>query len=158
MLKKNLTLSFIICLGLSFMGVARQSKPTVDSLAWLKGCWASEDGKVTEQWMAPAGRAMLGMSRTVANGEMVAFEFLQIRDIKDKGVHFIAKPSGQPEASFKLLRSSDKEVVFENPEHDFPQRVIYRLKSDGSLVGRIEGKQGDKEKGIDFPYVRAKCE
>jgi hypothetical protein len=158
MLRRNLILSFIICLAFSFMSFARESKSTVDSLAWMKGCWASEDGKVTEQWMAPAGRAMLGMGRTVMNGEMVAFEFMQIRDIKDKGVHFIAKPSGQAEASFKLVRSSDKEVVFENPEHDFPQRVIYRLKSDGSLVGRIEGKQNGKEKGIDFPLIRAKCE
>jgi hypothetical protein len=32
-------------------------------------------------------------------------------------------------------------VVFENPAHDFPQRVIYHLKDDGTMVASIEGLQ-----------------
>jgi hypothetical protein len=62
-------------------------------------------------------------------GRAVAYEFRQIRE--DGGrIAFIAKPSGQPEASFALLKSGSREVVFENAAHDFPQRVMYRLEKE----------------------------
>ena len=101
---------------------------------------------------------MLGISRTVADGKTVEFEFMQIRQEADGGILFIAKPSGQPEATFKLIKSGAREVIFENPQHDFPQRVIYRLQSDGSLLGRIEGVSKGKEKSVDFPMSRERCD
>jgi hypothetical protein len=30
---------------------------------------------------------------------------------------------------------SENDVVFENKEHDFPQRIIYRLVASGKLLG-----------------------
>jgi len=29
--------------------------------------------------------------------------------------------------------------MFENPAHDFPKRITYRLQPDGTLVTRVEG-------------------
>ena len=101
---------------------------------------------------------MLGISRTVADGKTIEFEFMQIRQEASGNIVFIAKPSGQPEATFKLIKGSATEVVFENPQHDFPQRVIYRLQGEGSLLGRIEGVSKAKEKAADFPMTRASCD
>ena len=56
-----------------------------------------------------------------------------------------------------MIQSSATEVIFENPEHDFPQRVIYRLQPDGLLVGRIEGISKGKPRAIDFPMKRVPC-
>ncbi len=99
---------------------------------------------------------MLGMSRTVANGKTVAFEFIQIRE-QDGDIFYIAKPSGQEEASFKLVKYENKEAVFENPQHDFPQRIIYRLEKDGTLAAAVAGTSKGKFKKIEFPMKRAKC-
>jgi hypothetical protein len=112
----------------------------VAALSWLSGCWRQESPSrtVDETWMAPAGDGMLGMSRTVANGRIVEHEFLQIR-VQDRRLVYIAKPSGQPEATFTAIKMGSREVVFENPAHDFPQRIIYRLQADRSLSARIEG-------------------
>jgi hypothetical protein len=129
----------------------------IGELAWMAGCWRQESASriVDEMWMAPAGGAMLGVSRTVAGGRTVAHEFLQIRE--DAGrIIFIARPSGQAEASFALLRSGPREVVFENPAHDFPQRVTYRLDGD-TLAGRIEGTQNGKPRSVDYPMRRTAC-
>jgi hypothetical protein len=101
---------------------------------------------------------MLGLSRTVADGKTVEFEFTQIRQEPNGDIYFIAKPSGQPEAIFKLIKGSANEVIFENPQHDFPQRVIYRLQGDDALLGRIEGVSQGKEKSVDFPMSRARCD
>ena len=140
--------------------VPQTPKPTINDLAWLAGCWQSNMGgrEINEQWMKPSGRTMLGMGRTVANGKTVEYEFVQIRSKQDGEIYYVAKPSDQTEASFKLIRLQNREAVFENLEHDFPQRIIYRLESDGSLFARVEGMSKGKLRGIDYPMKRARCE
>ena len=106
--------------------------------------------------MAPAGGTMLGMSRTVKQGRTVEFEFMQIRTTDTGSLAFIAKPSGQDEATFPLLRLTDSEAAFENLQHDFPQRVIYRL--DGAtLRARIEGMRNGSIRAMEFPMTRTAC-
>lgn len=53
---------------------------------------------------------------------------------------------------------SKDSVTFENPQHDFPQKVSYRLESADRLIGRIEGNRGGSLRGIDFPMRRVPCE
>lgn len=138
----------------------------VAALSWMSGCWRQESPSrmVDEVWMAPSGDGMLGMSRTVACPEpcrgaqrrMVDHEFLQIR-AQDGRIVYIAKPSRQPEATFTAVKVGPGEVVFENPAHDFPQRIIYRLQGDGSLAARIEGVAKGEARGVDFPMRRVTC-
>jgi uncharacterized protein DUF6265 len=152
---KAIGLSLVIC----FSTTAQSPKPTVNDFAWLAGCWeANRNGReINEQWMKPSGGSMLGMARTVANGKTVEYEFVQIREQTDGEIYYVAKPSGQPEASFKLVKLQNREATFENPEHDFPQRVIYRLEPDGSLFARVEGTSKGKARGFDYPMKRGQC-
>jgi len=113
---------------------------------------------MTEHWMKPDGGTMLGMNRTVTNGKTAAWEFMRIVQEEEGDVFFIALPSGQKETRFTMIRSSAREAVFENPTHDFPQRVIYRLQENGSLLGRIEGTTQGKERAVDFPLQKTRCE
>ena len=139
---------------------AQTANPTINDLSFLAGCWElNRDGReINEQWMKPSGGVMLGMGRTVAQGSVREYEFTQIRQDKDGAIYYVARPSGQTEASFKLVKLQNKEAVFENLEHDFPQRVIYRLQADGSLFARVEGAVKGQTRGIDYPYKRAKCD
>jgi len=135
-----------------------QGSVSLDQLSWISGCWEGRTGNrvYTEQWMKPGGGLMMGMSRTVAGDKATEYEFLQIRQ-QGHDILYVAKPSGQSEASFKLVRHSDREAVFENPQHDFPQRIIYRVQPDGSLFARIEGKNNGTDRGVDYPMKRATC-
>jgi hypothetical protein len=128
-------------------------------LAWLGGCWKSANGEAgsEEQWMPAAGDTMLGMGRTVKQGRTVSHEFMQIR-AADGTLAFTAHPSGQRTATFPLLRISDNEVVFENAQHDFPQRVVYKLESENRLAARIEGVRNGNLRVIDFPMHRVSCD
>jgi len=148
------TLAAVAALTIRTLG---QPAATTADLAFLAGCWKFErNGRVTEEhWLAPAGGSLMGVSRTVAGGKTVEFEFLQIRDLPD-GLTYIARPSGQPEASFKAATSRPGEIVFENPTHDFPQRIRYRRAGD-ALHARVEGKRNGKTDGFDYPYVRVSC-
>jgi hypothetical protein len=137
---------------------ADRKDASVATLSWLAGCWESARGerRMEEQWMTPGGGTMLGMSRTVEGGQTIEFEFLQIREERERLV-FTARPSGQEEASFASIELSASKVVFENAAHDFPQRIIYRLEPDGSLAARIEGEQGGRPRGVDFRMQRRAC-
>lgn len=130
---------------------------TIDDLAWLAGAWEFErnDRVVREEWMPPGGGTMLGMSRTVKAGKTVAHEFLLLRTDEQGDVYYVASPSGQATAEFRLVRSDVRSVVFENKTHDFPQRIGYKLREDRLLLAWIEGKGRDgKLKRIEFPYER----
>jgi hypothetical protein len=134
-------------------------QPTASTadLAFMTGCWKFErSGRLVEEhWLAPAGGSLMGVSRTVAGGKTVEYEFLQIRDLPE-GLTYIATPANQPEARFKMASKTSDEIVFENPTHDFPQRIRYRREGE-ALHARIEGTTNGKARGIDFPYQRAAC-
>jgi hypothetical protein len=130
----------------------------IDRLWWLSGCWeASSETQVTEeQWMEPRGNSMLGMNRTLRNRTLVGYELVVIR--ADSGsLVFQAHPSGQASAVFTQLALSDTSVVFENPEHDFPQRIGYSQRGSDSLYAWIWGVAGGEVRTIDFRYERAVC-
>jgi hypothetical protein len=137
---------------------AERGEASVARLSWLAGCWEGEQGgrRYEEQWMAPRGGSMIGMSRTVRGDRTSEFEFMHIREEEGRLV-FTARPSGQEEASFRSVEIAATKVVFENPAHDFPQRIIYLLEGDGSLTARIEGEQDGRSRGLDFPMRRTEC-
>lgn len=146
-------------LPILLLACATAQADPLDRLAWLAGCWAQdgrEPGSV-EQWMAPAGGLMLGMARTLKGGRVVEFEFMQIRQDADGALSFVAQPQGRPPTAFALVRQTDSELQFENPGHDFPQRVIYRLAAPDRLAARIEGQRNGQLRGIDFPMRRTPC-
>lgn len=127
-------------------------------LAWLAGCWIDEDGGAEEHWMAPAGGSLLGMSRTIREGRTAAYEFLRISETSGSSLELVALPSGQAEARFPLARLTEGQVVFENPAHDFPQRIAYRLDSPSRLEARIEGSGGAQPpRVIRFSFIRTPC-
>jgi hypothetical protein len=150
--------AWVLCASMA--GAAALAADSVDSLAWLAGCWARTDADVGsgEQWTAPAGGTMLGVSRTVRDGRTIEHEFVVIRPTADGALVYHAHPSGQASAEFRLLRLLEREVVFENATHDFPQRVGYRLGDDGTLMAWIEGTRGGAVKRIAFPMRRASCD
>lgn len=140
-------------------GEAPKAPPAkIEDVAWLQGCWESVSPQRTieEQWMAPRGRSMLGMGRTVRGGDLVEYESVLLRE-EDGKLAYEAHPSGQPPAVF-LSRSVDGlSVVFENLHHDFPQRVGYRRDGADSLLAWIEGTLKGRSKRVEFPYRRSAC-
>ncbi|OWQ85626.1 hypothetical protein CDN99_21300 [Roseateles aquatilis] len=150
----------LIAALLSSPMVARAEDSPLEQLSWLAGCWAAENGEAgsVEHWLPLAGGTMLGIGRTVKNGRTVEHEFLQIRLNAEGKPVYIALPSRQKEATFVATSIGDRAVVFENPAHDFPQRISYRAVGDDRLAARIEGLRNGAARGIDFPMKRVSCE
>jgi hypothetical protein len=117
----------------------------LEGLRFIEGDWRGESGKarIEEHWIEAAGGTMLGVSRTIVSGKTVAFEFLRIEARAD-GIFYVAQPNGSAPTDFKLTKLSAGEAVFENPQHDHPKIIRYRLGED-TLVAEVEGDEGKQE-------------
>ena len=135
-----------------------QAPRTINEAAWLAGCWTREAAgrQYDEQWMKPAGGTMIGMSRTVSKGRTTAWEFIQLRE-EGGEIFYVAKPSNQAEARFRLVESREGYLRFENPEHDFPKVIMYTRGADGALLAQIQGPMNGQTRTIDFPMTRGGC-
>ena len=136
-----------------FLLTAHGSPLTAQSLkdfAWLAGS-RSVQGNVLieERWTEPASNMMLGVSRTVRGDKVVEFEFLRIEARAD-GIYYVAQPGGRPATDFKLMKWDGTEAIFENPQHDFPKRVVYRRLPDNVVVAKVDGGAGTK--GQEFTF------
>lgn len=140
--RRYLVTSLLITVALAAQASTgpRQERSGAASLEWLAGSWYGMDGttRVEEVWMRPAAGVMLGMHRDVDSAGLVWFEFLRI-ETRGGVTTYAAMPGGRPAVLFTMKEMTRTSVIFENPENDFPQRIIYRLGEDGMLHARIEG-------------------
>lgn len=132
--------------------------PTIADLSWISGDWQTAPGgrtQIEEHWTNVAGGTIMGMSRTVAGDKTAEFEYLRIEQRAD-GVYYVAHPKARcPGTDFKLTRASATEAVFENPQHDFPKRIIYRKSGDDALTASIDGGEGTKAMSFSFRRMKS---
>ena len=150
----KLALAAALCVALQTVS---SQPPRIDDVAWLTGCWEHLAGArtVEEHWLAPRAHSMVNVGRTVQADKLVEYEMVLIRE-QDGRLAYEAHPSGQPAAVFMSRTVSAHEVVFENLQHDFPQRVGYKRDGD-ALLGWIEGVRNGQTRRIEFPYRKVTC-
>lgn len=144
---------FVLILGIVLASTS-SGAATLDDLSWMRGHWRSEsDRGITEElWMPAEGSVMLGLNRVIQPGKRAFFEFLRIEE-RDGAIDYVAQPGGAAPTSFRLVSIEAAKAVFENLEHDFPQRIIYRL-DDGKLCARIEGVVSGKESSQGWCWAK----
>lgn len=101
--------------------------PDISQLGWLSGHWrteAREQGWTEELWSGTEGQSLLGLNRTVQGDRTGGYEFMRIA-ADEQG-----SPAGAPAVRFAMVESRANIVVFENREHDYPQRIVYRREGD----------------------------
>ena len=125
------------------------------SLDWIAGHWCVDRGEdsVEELWLPPHGGVVVGLGRTRTTDRTTRFEYLRIVD-RDGAQSYIAQPGGRPPTAFRRTAGGLRWVRFENPDHDFPQRIEYRRKGD-ALRAEVSGPgKNGKEVVITVNYSR----
>jgi hypothetical protein len=156
----------VVAALLAFLALVQEPAPPprpdpLAQLAWMAGSWHSEGRIETEElWLAPKGGLMLGLHREFEpKSAHASFEYLRIQAGGPGvqgigGIDYHASPGGGPSTAFRLVEVSASHAVFSNPEHDFPQQLIYRLE-DGELVARVEGDVGGRTQSSEWRWKRA---
>ncbi|MBK8982323.1 MAG: hypothetical protein IPM38_08390 [Ignavibacteria bacterium] len=123
-----------------------------NNFSWLIGQWEGIQGNgiYHEEWSADGENKLTGKAYFISKGELSNPEKLSIVCGED-GVCYIADVSHNTgPVSFRMTKSNDTLFVFENPEHDFPQKITYEKISENELTAIIEGDSKGRSKKISF--------
>ena len=134
----------MIAVALVAAAAAPASTPdAADDLAWMAGSWVSEGDSLwtEERWSRPRGGVMVGTALTGKGDTAQSYEFMRIaRDGKGR-LTFWGSPQGKEATPFPVAAGGEGEIVFLNPGHDYPQRIVYR-REGAELVATISLADG----------------
>lgn len=136
---------------------AQQQSPELQSkfklLKWLEGRWERTNVKpgmkANEQWQVDAPYQLKGIGVTTKGQDTIFLEKIQIV-IKEGNMYYVAdvKENKAP-VYFKFTSLTPHGFICENPEHDFPKKIVYE--SNGSkLVVTIS----DDSKSQNYLFTR----
>ena len=121
--------------------VQDQIDATIEDAAWLAGTWSNtlRGEESVEVWSRPEHGAMSGHGASIRDGRTLFWEGLTM--VEEQGsVTYLPFPAGRPNSvTFELTKLAPGHLVFENPEHDFPQLIEYRQLAPDHLRIHLSG-------------------
>jgi hypothetical protein len=119
------------------------------------GKWKMISDKIEyyEEWRLINVSELIGIGFSIEEGDTVLSEELCVKKFADKWA-YVALPVNQTITLFALTEYSDNKFIFENEEHDYPQKIIYEFTADGKLNAATEGIIDGELMRRDFHFIR----
>lgn len=135
-------------------------KEKIKAANWLLGNWESKsvEGNLTETWEKVNDSTFQAQSYFIKEKDTLHFESITLQQKGDK-LTYSAAVKGQNNdkaVTFKLTTGTEKQMVFENPKHDYPKKIIYTQITKDSLVANISGIQQGKPSSEQFSMKKIK--
>jgi hypothetical protein len=147
----------ILILVLLFSQVAFSQPESVQQklkdLSWLEGTWNRTNVKpgraAHERWVRTENNDLQGWGVSMNGSDTSFVEKIRIA-LKDNELNYVADvPENKEPIYFKFTELTATGFVCENPTHDFPKKISYRL--DGkNLKATISGDG----KSMDYLFVK----
>lgn len=152
------TLLLLLLAIVSCQKTETTEKNQIQTSNWLLGKWATKmaGGNLSESWKQLNDSTFQGKSFFIKGKDTLHFESITLQQ-KGKELFYHATIKGQNEnkaVTFKLTTKTEKQIVFENPKHDYPQKITYTLINKDSLVASISGVQLGKPSSEKFGMKR----
>jgi hypothetical protein len=149
----------IMCI-IIFCSYTLTQKTEINKAKWLVGTWENktQNGSIYETWSKLSEVELAGKSYMLKEKDTIVFETIRLLQ-ENNNLFYIPKVKNQNDnlpVRFAAKTVSDKELVFENPSHDFPQSISYSKINADSLVAEISGTKNGKERKQKFPMRRVK--
>ncbi len=121
-----------------FLSIYCKSQPNVKD---LEGTWKIEGKDSYEAWQMTAEGNLIGKSYKISDGTQVVSETLLIKSKAEKTIYEATVPNqndGQT-VPFTLNKEVKEALSFENQDHDFPTKIIYKFESRKRLFVQVHG-------------------
>lgn len=146
--------------GFQYANDRQAAGQQIEKAGWLLGTWENKTsrGSLFETWRKKSENEFFGKSYRVNEQDTVVFEQIQLLQNAD-GMFYIPTVRDQNDGRaivFKLTSITNDRMVFENPEHDFPQVISYTMVSADSLVAETSGNRNGKLSSRSFPMKRVR--
>jgi hypothetical protein len=153
---RGIFIVIIAALGLSAFIISDDSK-TFKKLYGLTGTWKmnTKRGAVCEEWKKVNKNYLQSKGYMIRGKDTIISERIALTNAKE-GIFYtstVEEQNNKQPVAFKMTGSENNEFVFENPQHDFPKRIVYKLITADSLHAWIDdGTETGKRQ--DFYYKR----
>lgn len=129
-------------------------KEKIKAANWILGNWEnkSADGNLSENWKKVNDSTFEAQSYFIKEKDTLHFESIQLQQ-KSEELTYSTTVKGQNEnkaVTFKLTTATEKQLVFENSKHDYPQKIVYTQINPDSLLAKISGIQQGKPSSEQF--------
>jgi len=143
-------LLLLVCL------TAAKQQPQKPDFDRLTGSWLMQTPRMSflEKWEKQKD-AYTGAMHIIRNADTTTAETIRLLEM-DGAYYYEAttvSQNGGQAVQFKLVDYSPDKWVFENPVHDYPQRIVYAFVGNDSLVASISAISGP-EKLTYFRFKR----
>lgn len=145
----------IMLAGLAMTACAPAAAAPLD---WLVGHWCTQSGptRTCEQWSPLRNGIMRGHGTTRRDGALVARETTTIR-LGGAGAVYEASPDDAPIVPFHQVRRGRRSILFENRDHDYPQRIRY-WRSGPDLMAETALADGSKARRWRYRRISVRPE
>jgi hypothetical protein len=117
----------------------------------------SNRGMLYENWRLQNDSTLLGKSYKIAPaGDTLVLEEVTLA-LRQQTIVYMPNVRGQNNGetvTFKLVSTTNDTYIFDNPAHDFPQRVIYKLPENDQLHAWIEGMDKGSYRKSDYYFKK----
>lgn len=117
----------------------------LEKMDWLLGKWGhtSKEGTLAENWVKVNDSVYKGESYFIIDKDTVFAEYIDLAEANGKLIYTVTVKGQNNEkpVPFTMTSTDDKTTVFENPAHDFPNKITYSKVSNDSLSATISGMQ-----------------
>jgi hypothetical protein len=137
-----------------------QKHAQLKTLGWLQGRWEmqTDGGTLSETWRLANDSTFQGAGYFIKNGNKDTLHRETIELIERDGVvsynPAVEGQNGGLPVAFRMTSNTGKSVVFENPAHDYPQKISYKMITNDSIVASISGRQRGAASSEQFGMKR----
>ncbi len=136
---------------------AEESGRQILALEFLAGTWSGQmwGGELVAHYTTPEGGMVLSYTELRRDGKIAFHEFERF-DIEDGSVVFTPFPGGKRGVQMRLteLDPQARKAVFENPDKDFPTRIVYQLIAENQLCITLSDPHHDSDQSQRFEFRR----
>ena len=153
----------ITLLALVITVVSCQKKETVEKdkikkADWLIGNWenTSPDGILTENWEKVNDSTFSATSYFIKGKDTLHFESIILTQLGETLTYkaTVKNQNDDKPVSFPSTSESDQKLVFENPKHDYPQKITYTKGTNNTLTAEISGNLNGKPSSERFVMMK----
>jgi hypothetical protein len=157
--------SFLLLISLLFSFVSckngngkNKTYVEIEKVSWLIGNWENitEEGKLSETWEKKNDSTLVGESYFIRDKDTLHSERIELSQ-KEEELFYIPIVKGQNNnkpVTFKLTLATENEFTFENPTHDYPQKIVYKMVNASNILATISGKQQGKVTTEIYPMTK----
>lgn len=158
MIPKYYLLTALFLLTRAAADAQSPSVSVFERLQGLTGVWImkSDKNQVYEEWRRVNDSTLAGRSYTLNRQDTVLLEEMRLFR-SDASLYFEATTTAEPgqgTVRFTAVSTDEKEVVFENKHHDFPQRIGYAFPDERHFSAWIEGTINQTKKRSAYSFER----